>query len=107
MINRLKDRFQEPEENAPEQDFHVVAYEFEEFYVTREEAERILRELYASTPPRWIRFTDVNGSMVSVRSARIDHVREWTAAQRESQRAFRRELRREEKSDRRPWEDDD
>jgi hypothetical protein len=106
MINRLKDRFDEPEESEPEQDFHVVACVFEEFYVTREEAERILRELDARTPPRWIRFTDVNGSRISVRSVRIDHVQEWTATQRASDRAFRRARRREEKADRRLWDDD-
>lgn len=107
MINRLKEYHEEPEERPPEDDFYVVAYEYDEFYVTREVANRVLRELEARKPPRWIRFTDIYGSVVSVRSQRIDHVREWTVAQRASARAFRRARRQEEKADRRPWEDDD
>lgn len=107
MINRLKDYHDEPEERPPKEDFFVVAYRFEEFYVTREVADRILRQLDTRTPPRWLRFEDVYGSIVSVRSERIEHVREWTAEQRATERAFRRARRREEKADRRPWEDDD
>jgi hypothetical protein len=107
MINRMRGFYEEPEQRQPEDDYFVVAYVFEDFYVTREVAERIVRELDAPTPPRWIRFTDVHGSYVTVRSQRIDHVREWTAGQRQSARAFRRAREQEEKTDRRPWEDDD
>lgn len=107
MINRLKEYYEEPEERPPEEDFYVIAYEYDEFYVTRDVAARVLSELGARRPPRWIRFTDVHGSEVSVRSQKIDHVREWTVAQRDSARAFRRARRQEEKADRRPWEDED
>lgn len=106
MINRLMEYYEEPEERPPKEDFYIVACEFDEFYVTRAEAKRVLRELEARQPAPWIRFNDIFGSRVSVRSQRIDHVREWTAAQRASARAFRRARRQEEKADRRPWEDD-
>lgn len=107
MINRLKDYIEEPEEPTPEGDFFVVAVKYEDFFVTRETAERILRDLDARAPPRWLRFTDVNGSRVCIRGDLIDYVRECTAAQRTAERAFRRARRLEEKADRRPWEDDD
>ena len=107
MINRLKGYHEEPEERPPEEDFFVVAYEYDEFYVTRDVAERILRELDAREPPQWIRFTDIHGATVGVRSRRVDHIRECSGAQRASERAFRRARRREEKADRRPWEDED
>lgn len=68
MINRLKDCHGEPEGRPPDKDFFVVACEFDEFYVTREVAERILGQLHTWTPPRWLRFADVYGSTVNVRS---------------------------------------
>jgi hypothetical protein len=107
MVNRLKDHFDASDERPPDDDYYVVSQRFEDFYVTREVAERIMAELQASEPPAWIRFTDVYGSSVCVRSCWIDNVRECTVAQRASERQFLRARRLEEKADRRPWEDDD
>jgi hypothetical protein len=107
MTNRLKDYFDQPDERPPEEDYFVVAHDCAFFYVTREVAERILVDLQADVPPRWLRFTDVSGSSVCVRTRLIDYVRECTQAQRAAQREFRRARRLEEKADRRPWEEDD
>jgi hypothetical protein len=107
MINRLKDCFEESDERLPEDDYFEVGYEFEYYYVTAAVAERILRQLQSRVRPRWLRFTDVNGSRVCVRTRLIEYVRECTVAQRARERAFRRARRLEEKADRRPWEDDD
>lgn len=107
MFNRLKGYFEPFEDQAPANDFYVVVYGWSVFYVTREVADRILRDLDARSPPRWIRFTDLSGSRVSVRSARISFVFESTFAQRAAERAFDRARRLEEKADRRPWEDED
>lgn len=106
MKNRLRDYFQQPEQPQPSGDYFEVTARYEDFYVTRVVAERILRELAAERPRRWIRFRDLTGSSVCVRSGLIEHVRERTAAQRASEREFRRARQQEEKDDRRPWEDD-
>ncbi|HEX7051947.1 MAG TPA: hypothetical protein VF188_17195 [Longimicrobiales bacterium] len=107
MINRLKEYFDEPEEQPPEDDYYVVACAWDDFYVTCDVAERILRELQAPSLPRWIRFTDVNGSRVCLRTRLIEYVRECTAAQRASARRFGRARELEDKADRRSWEDDE
>jgi hypothetical protein len=41
MVNRLKDCFDTPEPRPPDDDYYVVSQRFEDFYVTREVAERI------------------------------------------------------------------
>lgn len=107
MVNRLKKYLEEPEEELPEQDYWVVASQYEDFYVTREVAEGVMRELDRPLLRRWIHFVDVNGSRVRVLSKRIDQVREWTKDQRAADREFRRTRRLEEKAERRPWEEDD
>jgi hypothetical protein len=107
MNNRLMDYFQQPERRPPEGDyFEVLARQDSFFYVTRAVAESLLRELAVERPRRWIRFRDLTGASVCVRSHLIEHVRERTAAQRESEREFWRARRQEAKEDRRPWEDD-
>jgi hypothetical protein len=85
----------------------VVLTECFRFFVTRTSAGRILRDLDASPMPRWVRFVDLHGSRVCLRSELIQFVFESTAAQRSSERHFERALDREEKADRRTWEDDD
>jgi hypothetical protein len=107
MVNRLKEYLEEPEEHLPEQDYWVVASQYDDFYVTRAVAESIMRELERPLLRRWLRFTDVNGSAVRVLAKQIDQVREWTKDQRAADRQFRRARRLEDKADRRPWEDDD
>lgn len=107
MINRLQRYFQPFEERPPADNFYVVVYGWSAFYVTREVADGVLRDLDARPPPRWIRFTDLSGSSVMVRSARISYVFESTLAQRAAERAFDRARRLEEKADRRPWEDEE
>lgn len=107
MVNRLTEYLEEPEEHPPDQDYWVVASQYEDFYVTREVADTIMRELERPLLRRWLRFTDVSGSHVRVLTKRIDQVREWTKAQRAADREFGRARRLEDKADRRPWEEDD
>jgi hypothetical protein len=66
-----------------------------------------IAQLESNEAPAWIRFTDMYGSSVCVRSYLIDNVRECTVAQRASEQQFERARRLEEKADRRPWEEDD
>jgi hypothetical protein len=92
---------------GPEDDYLVVSARVENFFVTREVGTRVIEAVNARDPERWVRFGDLHGLEVSVRVDLIDYVRECTAEQHGSWRAFRRARRLEQKEDRRPWEDDD
>jgi hypothetical protein len=54
-----------------------------------------------------VKFTDWAGSRVRIRAAQIRSIVEITPEQRAPDRKLWRALRREEKADRRVWEDDD
>lgn len=107
MVNRLEDYFEEPEERTPESDFFIVSAEFDSFYVSEATAIELMRTLERSPSPGWVRFTEINGSRVCLRTRMIHYVSECTQRQRAAERAFHRARRQEEKADRRPWEDDD
>ena len=106
MTNRLKENFDQPDERVPVDDYYVIVCGYQRFSVTRETADRILRDLDATTLPRWVRFIDVHGSRFCLRSRLIHFVFESTADQRASEREFERARDLEEKADKRPWEDD-
>ena len=76
-------------------------------YVTRAVAEAVMAQLGRRWPPRWITFTDLAGSTVTIRSRLVQGVRERTGAQRAAARAFHRARRLEDKAERRPWEEDE
>lgn len=107
MINRLKDFLGEPEESKPEEDYWEIETTAGWFYVSRETARALVVRLERLRRPRWSTLRDLFGSEIWVRSDDVIRVSECTNGQRTAGRAFRRERRREEKSDRRPWEDDD
>lgn len=107
MINRMRGFYEGPEEQQPREDYHVVSSNCEYFFVTRAVAEGIVLELDVATPPKWIRFTNLHGSHITLRSEQIEYVQEWTAVQRRAARAFRRARDREKKADERSWEDED
>jgi hypothetical protein len=106
MANRLKDILHRPDERVPD-DYYVVHTHYERFFVTRTAADRILRDLDAPVLPRWIRFVDLHGSRISLRSKWILYVCESTADQRTNWRKFDRARDLEEKADRLPGDDDD
>jgi hypothetical protein len=106
MTNRLKDIFDQPEKRVPDDDFYVVVSLNERFFVTRATADRILRDLDAPIMPRWVRFVDLHGSKVCVRTRLIKSVFESTVGQRASERQFEKARDREEEADKRSWEDD-
>ncbi len=106
-MNRLKDYFEEPEDVPALDSYFVVQSEWDSYVVTRETATAILAQLRRLIRPRWLHFTDHVGSAVHVRTALVEAVFESTTAQRQGERDFRRARKLEEKTDRRPWEDDD
>lgn len=87
--------------------FFAVRGEFGVFYVTRAMAERIEWALDRRDVPQWLKFTDWAGSRIRLRPAGIRSIVEVTPEQRTTERKLYRALRREEKADRRVWEDDD
>lgn len=107
MINRLKDLLGEPEERKPDEDYWEVEGKAGWFYVSRETALDLVGRLARLRRPGWVSFRDLFGAEVWVRSDEVSRVAECTIAQRTAEREFRRDRRREEKADRRPWEDDD
>lgn len=107
MINRLKERLGEPEEQYPAGDYYQIQTHAEVFYVTRAVAEAVLQLLHRRWPARWIGFTTLSGSTVRIRTRLIQCVQECTGPQRAAAREFHRAQRQESKADRRPWEDDD
>jgi len=106
-MNRLKDYFGDSPVPDPTDDFYVIVIRYTHFCVSRETATVIELVLDQACPPRWVAFCDLSGSRHRVLTEQISRVSESTADQRAADRAFDRARRREEKQDRRPWEDDD
>lgn len=107
MINRIRERFEEPQGGTPDEDYWEVMGAAGWFTVTAETARKVMGQMDAPSPPRWLRFTDLFGAEIRVRTKGIDCVRECSLAQRSAERSFRRARREERKADGRPWEDDD
>ena len=103
-MNRITGFLAEDPENEYG-DFFVVAGVFFSAGVTRETAERIQRVLNRWVVPRWIVFHDRVGSRYVVRTNLIRSIVESTTAQRAADRRLDRACEREEKEDRRPWDD--
>jgi len=107
MLNRVRALLEPVEdEEPPYGDFVVVSGPFGSLCVTRDVARDIERLLDRRWRPRWVVFRDRVGSRVRVRTNEIRLVVESTAAQRAGDRRLDRARRKEEKADRRPWEDD-
>ena len=103
-MNRVSDFLgKSPEEEYG--DFHVVAGEYFTAAVTRETAERIEAVLDQKRVPKWVEFHDRVGSRFRVRTRLIRSIIESTAAQRRADRRYEKAREREEKDDRRPWDD--
>lgn len=90
----------------PDGDYWVVETDSAYWIVSRDTACVIERALDRLWRPRWIVFQDLTGGSRRLRVRSIECVFESTAEQRALRRAFDRERQREEKADRRPWEED-
>lgn len=105
MVNRVSAYFGEPPYEPPEVDYWEVYGDAGWFAVSPETARVLVRQLARVRPPRWLRFRDLFGSEVRIRSRQVGTITEATTAQRAAARQFRRERQREEKEDRR-WEEE-
>lgn len=87
-------------------DYYIVSTEDGWYFVNADTAARISRVLEARWPPRWVRFVDLTGARVWVRTRLVESLRESTERNRERDREFGYLRRKEERDDRR-WDDDD
>ena len=100
------------EESGPEAvepgagDFFIVSGDCSTWLVSTEMARFIESILDASPRPRWVKFVDLAGSRVRLRTRQIEFICQCSAEQRASKREFSRALTRERKADR-TWEEDD
>lgn len=107
MLNRVLALLEPAEdEEPPYGDFVVVSGPFGNLSVTREVARYIERVLDRRWRPKWVVFHDRVGSRIRVRTNEVRVFVESTTEQRAYDRQLDRARRKEEKADRRPWEDD-
>lgn len=109
MTNRLKQYLDAEEPRMPEGegDYWVVETRTAYLIVSADTARAIERSLARLWRPRWLVFRDWTGARRRLRTDVVECVFECTARQRATRRAFDRDRCREEKADRRPWEEDD
>lgn len=72
----------------PSLEYFEVRLPWQGFAVRRECAERVLEAVSGLDRVEWVRLETMGGSVVWVRTDHIVHVREWSSAQRESERRF-------------------
>ena len=84
-------------------DYFVVVGENCTWYVSTEMA-RFIEECLDSGTSGWVKFVDLIGSRVRLRTRKIDFIAQSTAEQRSTERDFFRTMRREHKADR-DWDE--
>ena len=109
MTNRLKQYLDAGEPLMPEGggDYWIVETRTSYLIVSADTASAIERSLARFWRPRWLVFHDWTGARRRLRTDVVECVFECTARQRATRRAFDRDRCREEKADRRPWDEDD
>ena len=100
------------EESGPEAvepdagDYFIVSGDCGTWLVSTEMARFIESILDARPRARWVKFVDLAGSRVRLRTRQIEYICQCSAEQRASRREFSRALTRERKADR-TWEEDE
>jgi hypothetical protein len=105
-MNRTKERTDAAGERSPSGDFYVVVSQYNTFYVSAAMAAHVGGALGRRWVPRWVKFVDLAGSRVWLRTSAVDAVYESTTEQRGRDRVFHRARREEDRADRPAWEDD-
>ncbi|HEU4557875.1 MAG TPA: hypothetical protein VFS20_08490 [Longimicrobium sp.] len=102
-----KQKLQHAREDQPHAgDYFVLDTRGDWFYVDAETAARVSRALDRRWLQRWVKFVDLNGARVWLRTRVIEAIRESTERQRARDREFQYLRRKEERVDRR-WDDDE
>ena len=105
-MNRLQEPFEDGAARPDAGEYFVVSGDCGIWYVSTEMVRHIEACLDAVPRPRWVKFVDLSGARVRVRTRQIDYLYQCTADQRAAERTFFRALDQERKADRR-WEEDD
>ena len=105
-MNRLQEQSQEGAAKPEAGDYFVVCTDCCTWQVSTEMARFIEACLDAESCPKWVKFVDLTGARVRLRTRLIESIGQSTADQRASERAFHRTLNQERKADR-SWDDDD
>ena len=100
------EQFQDGAAKPTAGDYFLVSGDCCTWCVSTEMARLIEAHLDAEPPARWVRFVDLTGARIRLRTRLIESITQSAADQRASRRAFHRLLDRERKADR-AWDDDD
>ena len=104
-MTMVKQGRQTPPEPQGPGDFYTVNSRYDCYIVSAETARRLGACLDRRWRPRWLKFVDINGGRVWLRTASIESIAESTEAQRENNRAFQYSRHKEDMADRR-WDDE-
>ena len=97
MDTLLRDGTQEPREEGAA-DYFVIVGENWTWYVSTEMARFIEECIEAGA--EWVKFVDLSGSRIRLRTEGIEFIAQSTADQRATEREFFRAMRQENKADR-------
>jgi hypothetical protein len=86
--NRIEELLRDPTLEQPTLEYFEVRLPWQSFAVRRETAERVMEAMVGFERTEWVRLETVVGSVTWVRTEHIVFVREWSSAQRESERRF-------------------
>ncbi|HSM04150.1 MAG TPA: hypothetical protein VK858_06000 [Longimicrobiales bacterium] len=86
--NRIEAILRDPTLEQPTLTYHEVRLPWQSFFVRPEAAARVLEAIQGLDRSDWVRVETVTGSVAFVRTVHVVYVREWTPAQRESERQF-------------------
>jgi len=90
--NRMEELLRCPTLEQPSLEYFEVRLPWQSFAVPRETAERVLGAAFGIERAEWVRLETVGGSVVWVRTEHVVFVREWSTAQRESERRFWKQI---------------
>lgn len=90
--HRLVQLLRDPTLEQPSLEYFEVRLPWQSFAVRRETAERVLEASFGFERAEWVRLETVGGSVAWVRTEHVVFVREWSSAQRESERQFWKQI---------------
>jgi len=90
--NRMEELLRCPTLEQPSLEYFEVRLPWQSFAVRRETAERVLEAAFGIERAEWVRLETMGGSVAWIRAEHVVFVREWSSAQRESERRFWKEI---------------
>jgi hypothetical protein len=104
MNTELRNKGEEAPRQSGAADYFVVSCNNSTWYVSTEMARFIEECLDTRKPAKWVKFVDLIGSRVRLRTREIQYIVQCTADQRATEREFFRTMRKESADDR-DWND--